>query len=355
MPRFNMSVKQNRRHPQAAVGSGDSGVGNVAIRGEGSTWNTNDLFLGSSDGLDDRGIGNVLVESGGQLLIGNDHQASVESQLIVSDTAFNSELAVRNGSTIDHDGVATVGRSANSSGAVLLTGENSRWDNAGELVIGSSGNGTLSIENGATMKAGGIARVGQNEGSTGIATVSSSDSVWDIETGLAIGPRGTATVNIEDQGRVTVGDAVLFSLAGSSEARITGAGSQLQVDIALDLGGPGKTRLFVENGGLASSGRGFLSGVDTIATISGSNSRWENTDSLTVATDGTLIVEDAGFVAGGSISIGSIGNGELRIENQGAVSSGGGFVGRHGNGQVTITGANSNWDMSQKLACRMGQ
>ena len=93
------------------IGQNQNSVGTVSIKGEGSTWISDEIQIGNS------GIGSLTLES----------QGEVASTL------------------------ATIGTSADGFGVVTVRGIASTWANSGQLSVGGSGWGTLWIEAGGRV------------------------------------------------------------------------------------------------------------------------------------------------------------------------------------------------------------
>ncbi len=137
-------------------------------------------------------------------------------------------LTMQNGGTVN-SGSASVGLVAGSTGAVTVTGAGSSWINgtSGGLNIGSFGTGTLTITNGArviNVSTVFAANIGNGVGSTGTVTVAGAGSAWSNISGVNIGNSGTGTLTIADSGIVT-GPIVIANNAGSIGALNIGAGA----------------------------------------------------------------------------------------------------------------------------------
>ena len=100
-------------------------------------------------------------------------------------------LTIQTGGTLA-DSSGTVGNLPGGLGTVTVTGAGSNWSNAGGVVVGGQGTGTLTIQDGGTVNSGG-GSVGQSAGSNGTVTVTGPGSSWinGLSGGLNIGSFGT--------------------------------------------------------------------------------------------------------------------------------------------------------------------
>ncbi|WP_245636324.1 autotransporter domain-containing protein [Achromobacter kerstersii] len=154
------------------VSAQQNGVSEVTVLGAGSVWrNSHALSVGGQGGQS--GQGKVFVDAGGGL--------------------FSSD--------------AYIGSSANSVGAVTVSGFRSSWRNDGNLRVGDiSGQGSLSVLAGA-MVSNQIALIG-SMGGTGKVTVSGAGSEWFNSGSVAIGYGvgvANGTLTIANLGTATVG------------------------------------------------------------------------------------------------------------------------------------------------------
>ncbi len=152
------------------------------------------------------------------------------------------ELFVLSGSTLTTNDDSHLGFNTGSTGSAAISGTGSQWNlGIGNLFVGSSGNGTLTISNGGTVNSG-YGFVGYEAGSTG--GVAGSGSRRDLGSGylylgeiadngvLAISSGGTPT---REQGVLTISSntphnggtfsispgTLHFNEAGTSSATLT--------------------------------------------------------------------------------------------------------------------------------------
>lgn len=312
------SVTSRSTSHTSTVGNNGGSQGTVTITGSSSKWSTSVLHVGNS------GTGTVTVEQGGTLDAGN----------------------------------TILGVNAGSSGIVTVTGEGSNWNgnsSGGDLYIGYSGAGTLTIEDNAAVSTQGSI-IGYNKGSSGTVTVTgdgstSADpsSLWTTG-GLVVGSSGKGDLAIQNGGQVwSSGNSSIGSEKGSSgTATVTGGGSVWWLPQGgLVVGGKGEGSLTVEDGGsvVTDEGDSYLGSDDGSAgtvTVTGAGSKWDAAGhgiGVGFNGQGTLNVEDGGSVSARTVTVG--GSGQLDFSS--AV------------GNVTVTGAGSLLDANTLYLGNGGQ
>jgi len=137
-------------------------------------------------------------------------------------------LAIQDGGTVNSGG-GSIGQSAGSNGTVTVTGPGSSWINglSGGLNIGGFGAGTLTIANGGTVIniTNFTANIGNGAGSQGAVTVTGAGSAWSNSSGVNIGNSGTGTLTIAEGGIVIVtAPVVIATNAGAIGTLNIGAG-----------------------------------------------------------------------------------------------------------------------------------
>jgi T5SS/PEP-CTERM-associated repeat protein len=122
-------------------------------------------------------------------------------------------------------------------------------DNAFSRVIdiGASEEGILTIRNGGTLSTGGNDFIGRFLDSKGTVTVTGAGSLWDIDGELVVGQSGMGELTIADGGEVVVGDDVIVAQAANSEGTLNiGAGAS---GPAVDEKGKGTVEKLLERAG----------------------------------------------------------------------------------------------------------
>jgi len=225
------------------------------------------------------------------------------------------------------------------SGGMLVVGAGSSITHTGAAVRIADGGGETAM---MVVRDGGMVHVrsallGAGVNSDATLTVNGAGSQWTSDSFISVGrnsTNGTGTLNVENGGVVNSsrGDLGDFPDA-TGTATITGTGSTWNNTNSLAVGNTGMGTLNIEAGGLATSADGTLgtfSDATGIATVTGTNSRWNITDELRV---------------------GGFGTGTLNIEDGGQVTSTDGFIGSSLNatGTATITGTGSTLDNTASL------
>lgn len=325
-----------------------TGLGTATVSGANSEWDMfNPLYVGYE------GIGDLTVSDGGYvssqhgyigryagssgtaLVNGADSALSTSGSLYVGYSG-TGELTVSDGGAVSGGGSAIIGTTADGAGTVTVTGAGSQWTMASGLNVGNSGEGTLTIADGAAVNTGGVGRIGSLVGSSGAATITGVDSQWVMSNNLYVGEAGTGELVIADSGFVSSLSGLMGWNSGSSgTALVTGAGSQWTNSGDLYVGNLGTGELTVADGGIVSSVIGYIGNQTTgsgTATVTGAGSQWTTSDRTYVGYrgDATLTIADGGVVDTGDV----------------------GVVGYYNtaSGLVTVTGAGSQWMMASDLA-----
>ncbi|MCA1298441.1 autotransporter domain-containing protein [Stappia indica] len=250
---------------------------------------------------------------------------NIAGDLYVGDTG-NGSLSIEAGGRVQN-AFGTIGTEAGSQGTVTVTGTGSVWSNTVSLVVGDLGKGTLNVEAGGRVESD-LGYIGSVPGGHGSVTVTGAGSIWSSSFSLVVGDLGKGTLNIEAGGRVESGVGYVGSGAGSNgSATVTGAGSIWSNSSDLYVGDSGSGVLRVEDGGRVENRIGyigFLTGSAGEVTVTGAGSVWANASDLYV---------------------GNSASGKLRVEAGGRVESTVGFIGggADADGLVTVTGAGSVW------------
>ena len=225
--------------------------------------------------------------------------------------AFNRSDAV----TFSNNVTGSGGFSQIGSGSTILTGSNSYTGrttvSAGTLQLGSLGEKSLSIDNGAGNSTnllinGGIlknngSRIGDASGTTGSVTVESG--TWNNSNRLRVGNGGTGSLNITG-----------------------GTVSSLSSDIALNNDSVGNVTM---SGGAWNSGSQFIVGgwsnaVGTVSISGGTLSNINGYLGYNSGSTGNVSVSGGSWNNTGSLNVGFSGNGSLSISGSGTVTVGDG-------------------------------
>jgi T5SS/PEP-CTERM-associated repeat protein/autotransporter-associated beta strand protein/autotransporter passenger strand-loop-strand repeat protein len=291
--------------------------------------------------------------------LANDGPLFNVGSLIVGDTGTGTLLVNPDGVVRGFVG-ARVAESTGSQGTVVVNGGNMNvidpGSGNGELDVGLSGHGTLTVQNGGTLTSvGGI--ISLSPGSAGSSiTVTGANSVWNLTSGgMVVGNNDTGSLSILAGGTVQLHGA---NIAIGSPPNATGAGTgTVTVDnasllasggiINIGVAGSGTSTMTVQNGGHVTSDGGEVGGFAP-ASVNGNSA---STGVATVTGPGSLW--DAARDVGGNVDPGSqifIDNPTsmtgLVIKQGGQVISGAGSVGDFSPGAVNtvvVDGAGSSW------------
>lgn len=168
---------------------------------------------------------------------------------LVLGEAGNGTINVSNGASLVTQQQALIGDLANSTGKLTVDGAATVWDaqgnfgggiNSSPIIVGSDGNGTLTITNGATVKTTGTTGhvvIGFDPTGVGTVTVGSASSPGlttstltnngpaGFPGSLFIGYQGTGTLTVNKDGAVTgFSGATLGAQANSSGTVVVDGG-----------------------------------------------------------------------------------------------------------------------------------
>ncbi|MBC7368764.1 MAG: autotransporter-associated beta strand repeat-containing protein [Undibacterium sp.] len=376
-----LTVNLNSQFSVLCIGSSWTSSGSLGVRGAGSA-----ITVGAGGGLTsatasqaqsyvDYGSSVVVIGAGptwnnpaglsiytGSLRVDDSATATTGGTALAA--CFSDNIAsatVQNGGRWDTVGLAVGGSGAatltiNSGGAVTATGDTSIGAN-GTATLGGAGSqlnsrGGLTLSGGATLTVSSGAVHATSTGfnpansyypgviiGVGTVTLKGSGSTWTDSGYVDVGYLGAGTLNIQNGATATFVSLTSGILSGDpGTVLVAGAGSRLTTtDAHRDyLGFYGGSTVTVGIGGrydAASMTPGYQNrGQGTTLTITGSGSKLNVTDQLTVGNfgDGTFVVS-AGAVA-------NTGTGAIAF---GSPNGAGDIV-----GQTMITGAGSHWNIT---------
>ena len=262
-----------------------NGQGTVTVSGAGSTWDSvNGLNVGVGPHTGDGDTGTVSILDGAQASF----RGSVNLGL-----STNTGLS----GDIDMPGTATMLVSGSGSSLTVAAAPDGSNGGAGDLVVGSYGRGTLTVDDHASVDVAGQLAVGYQEG----------------RSELTVSGGGQVSVHGHDANGmgVIVGNAIDES--GTDLVAVSGSGSTLDVDGAMEVGNDAWATLSVEDGGVVNihgtdaKGMGLVLGnnIDNVSNESGD---------VTVSGAGSVLA-----VAGGG-RLGNMGRFSLSVTDGGAVA-----------------------------------
>ncbi|MGJ4857694.1 autotransporter outer membrane beta-barrel domain-containing protein [Labrys sp. La1] len=238
----------------------------VTITGTGSKWTaTSGLTMESST---------LNLEDGGQAETGffcvNCYNGYGPSAINVtgegSKLVASNQLSILYGTTtVDvtaggaiESGITHLSYYEGSDTTATVSGTGSSWTTTGELIVGRLGTASLTVEDGGKLKSA-SATLGQLVSNTGVASngtvkVSGAGSSWENTGTLVVGDNGKAGLTIEDGAKVTSGNTTIARFDGSDgTVTVTGTGSSLAVTGDMSVGNSGATGVVnLTDGGLAS-------------------------------------------------------------------------------------------------------
>lgn len=283
--------------------------GTALVSGSGSSLTATSLSVGYggtgtmtlADGATTTVAGNVNVgeqsTSSGTLTV-TGAGTTLTSNVLNVGMAGTGSMTVSNGATTAVTTDVTVGQAANSSGVLTITGAGSSVT-SDRLYVAETGAGTLNILDGASYTTTGtnLTYLGWTGGTTGIVNVSGSGS--SLSTGaLTIGTNGNGTMTVANGATTTVSNNVDIGYNGTSTSTltVTGAGSELSALYAR-VGVSGNGALTVSDGGTVTMNGG--SGTIQIA-VNASATGALNIGAAEGATATSAGTVDAATVAFGS-------------------------------------------------------
>jgi T5SS/PEP-CTERM-associated repeat protein len=329
---------------------GYGGSSNTLSVSEGAQLFSSNSYIGSDLGS----TGNTVIVTGTASLWTNSGDLFVGNQGASNSLVISSGGKVINGGQDSTGGV--IGYIDNSSNnSVVVTGIDSAWLSAGDVVIGYSGTGNrLEVSDGGTVSngvvnyegglSGGI--IGFNEGSTdNRVLVTGIGSRWISSGDLFVGFNGAGNSMLISNGGSIYNSQMNFGGvlgwgAGSSNntVLVTDTDSSWTNSGNLTIGNAGSgNSMVISNGGTVAVASNSSIGNDSPSSnnsvlVTGAGSLWTNT---------------------GNLYVGNFGSGNsLVISNGGTVLNAMGYIGSASTATgnlVTVTGSNSSWINSGDL------
>ncbi|MDP9173670.1 MAG: hypothetical protein M3O30_07365 [Planctomycetota bacterium] len=273
------------------------------------TVNSSSVSISSSAFLD----GDLSASGGGSQNFG---------QFLVGNFAATNNGVTFTGVTV-HTGTSgfdVIGSAAGATSNVIA--DNSAWTATGGMKIGLDGTGSLTIQNSATLQNSATA-AGPDlflggyidpdttvHAGTGSFTVTGAASVLTDSKGIVSAVAGDGTFNVQSGAHATT-PSVLVAQTGPSVGRVNliGAGSQLTVSGAIEIGRLGSGQMIVDGGATVSSASGALATMVDNTFTSG----------------GTVMVDNPGslWAIAGTLDLAQAGNGIAIIDNTASITVGG--------------------------------
>ncbi|HEY6167522.1 MAG TPA: hypothetical protein VI454_05750 [Verrucomicrobiae bacterium] len=344
------------------VNVGESGHGNTLVVSNAATvFASNDVSVGFALNASNNLLlvtAGALLTNGGDGILGVASNANFNRALISdansrwfvggalivgSNGAFNT-LTVSNGAMLS-SGPGRIGFGLGDGNRAVVTGPGSEWT-AGLLTVGQSNasGGALVVSNGGHVRlTGGTATVGADVGSANnTIIVDGPGSLLTNGFGLLLGSQSASnTLIVTNGGQVVIsgGPGAGLTVGSSTNAHanrvlLAGAGTVLNERKATVIGASGADNQFITSLGAAFTSPSVAigtaaTGSNNAAIVTGSNSTWTITNTVTVGAGGAnnlLVVSNGGaaFVSN-SLVVGSTTNslnnrvivngGTLRVAN----------------------------------------
>lgn len=185
---------------------------------------------------------------------------------------------------------------------------------------GTGEQGSLIIEQASQLNSSGLSTIGAQEGSFGAATVTGTGSAWINNGNLYVGGVGAARLIISNGGLVRNAEGTVGrgnAVPTLTIATVTGTASRWENNGPLYVGYGGDGILDVDGGGVVTSNSGYVGFFSArngaTATITGSGSQWNITNELLI-NRGTLNILNNGYVSSATGNLG-ISNGNTATVN----------------------------------------
>ncbi|TWU29953.1 beta strand repeat-containing protein [Bythopirellula polymerisocia] len=349
----------------AIAGDGNS-FGTANITGSASLWNitdstSSDLVVGSvgegrlnlTNGAvvnvaDDGTIGSSASGTGIVDVSGTATSLSFtgsSSNLIVGSSGRGT-LNIFNGATVSN--VSSTIASISNSLATVTVDSAGTWTNTSSMTVGNLGTGTLAIRGGGVVTSTSIGTIGNSSTGVGRVWVEGTDSLWDLTSTLEVGNFGRGEMEINGGGRVENTNGTIADEVGSiGSVSVRGNGSIWTNSGTLQVGDLGDATLLITDGGTVENTSGDIgdrAGSIGIVNVEGFGSTWTNSSAANIgySGDGTL------NIAGGATVTNTAANLGFASGSSGTVNvSGGGShwnstssvrVGVSGSGTLNISG-----------------
>ena len=301
---------------------GMTGAGTLSISSgtAGFVYPSGTVMIGFSIGSD----GEVFVSGAGTVW-----EASGTHNIAWSGKGF---MEVSGGAAVTTALNGLVGINAAAEGHAKITGNGSSWEIGNETRVGdfATSQGLLEVLSGGSVESTLAVSIGDDDLSTGTATVDGSSSKWETNSEISIGKRGVGVLNITDGGKVITGGeaAIGVDSTGNGTVTVSGTNSSWASAGELQVGNEATGVLTISSGGLVTNvGNGSIGkeiGSSGSVTVSGTGSTWNILAALGVGGSdtaaggtGSLQVDSGGVVST---------TGSLRVWPSGTMSLSGGVI-----------------------------
>lgn len=267
--------------------------------------------------------------------------------------AGSGSLLMTEGSSLTGSSWLRIGDAAGSTGTATISGAGTFISMSSFCHVGSGGDGTLTVDDGATAQFGNVsvsANDRVNENGTGAATISGADTTLDVDGFLWVGRSGSGTMDITNGASVTVSNEVRAGRTSEGDGVITvsGPGSSLSADSFSYIGSDGIGTVNVSDGGSYFTGThfrlGMEEGAEGYSQLTGQDSSIESGSYTYIGNRGygeLEILDGATFTTGSSFRIGkeASGSGIVTMSGNGSAINTGNlvYVGEDGDGELNMS------------------
>ena len=288
----------------AFVGRWTANADGVAvIDGTGSRWDVDrDLYIAGSTASAGLGTGTVTVQNGAVLDVVETARVWDNGTLNVNGATLQAgDVAVVGGGQFNTDATAAV-----TADSVTVDGTGSQWTSGDYIRIAQSSSwvGGMTVSNGGHVSSprGYIAAAAA---SVGAVTVETNGS-WDAGSHLYVGSYGDGTLTVSDGAAVTCQWALVgYQATGTGSVTVGGSGATLTVDQYVSVGEFGAGTVTVNSGGtlVANQIRKYAGG--TFNTQAGSVVRVNGLTGFATTFNGSLHIGHAGGSGSGGYTVGA--------------------------------------------------
>jgi len=303
---------------------GATGHADLQISGGGKLVAGDELILAANG----KSVANAVVD-------GPTSSLTTGAQLLVGGSGQGT-LTLKNASEATAVS-AIVGGNAIGKGTVNV-GNNSLFTTTGQLTVGDGGKGDFRVSEGGSAVIGLVAVVGANTGSSGTVVVDGSlgGSKLSVGSDMPVGVAGRGALNVAMGGTVTVNGTFGAGLGGTGTGLVTvdGVGSTLTVGKNFLVGADGAASMTVSNGASVSSDSSFVAGIG-----SGTGRK------------SSVTVESGATFATGPLVVGHQGSADLGIQTGGKVVSSSAVIAADSasDARVVVDGNASSWAVGTTL------
>lgn len=182
--------------------------GNVYWVDDGSDWATGANWSNGAPGAGD--VVNIDRQSAStQIGVGHSVVEVTDTQaaniLNVGTDSINGlgQLNIQSGGTLNVGTTVSLGTVQGATGQINIT-SGATLESSGDLIVGESGSGALTLTNGATVQSG-YTVIGDHDEASGSILVDSG-STLNSDKSLIVGSSGKASLTLKNDGRVSIGN-----------------------------------------------------------------------------------------------------------------------------------------------------